>query len=117
MNQEARKIRLANTYIKYLEKFGNFVFGHVWEISKKNENNNLDKNNLIEFELPSYEKNIIKEPNMIKIFIFYTYDDGYFRPKECENNIFSFKEWKPNQNEFDRKILTIQIDKSTSINM
>ncbi len=120
LDKDARKLRLGNTLKKYLEKYNNFKFGQVWEIISNVSNTtnpNINSVKPIEFELPDYEKNILPNLNYIKIFIFYTYDDGYFRPKECEGGPYSFKNWKPNPNEFDRKTLTIRIDKSTSINM
>ena len=110
LNQEARKIRLANTHIKYFEKFGNFAFEKVWISTSKSEKP-------IKFELPKYENNINKK-NLIQIFIFYTYDDGYFRPKECNSGIYAgIKKWKPNTNKFDRKIITVKIDSKTNANI
>jgi len=119
------KKRLRNTLIKYFEKFGNFKYEKVWGIQNTTVKSNIFDSNpnnsnpgkQFEFELPNYQNNIMTEPDLIKIFIFYTFDDGYYRPKECEGTQYGFKKWKPNPNKFDIKILTIKIDKFTSINM
>lgn len=65
LNQKLRQIRLANTHVKYLDKFGSFENKHVWNISKDvipaifNDNIKLDKTT--EFELPDYKSNIISD--------------------------------------------------------
>ena len=121
LNQKLRQIRLANTHVKYLDKFGSFENKQVWNISKDTThvllNDDIKLDTLQKFELPDYKSNTVSEPNVIKIFLYYTFDNGYFTPKELLETNCYFKKWRPNEMEYDKKILTLKIDKNTTMNL
>jgi hypothetical protein len=127
-DQKLRSIRLANTLVSYKELFGNYVYPEIWLSDLKKENSkinntnsnlpnppnpsnkttsiNLEKEQLI---LPLYKDNIVSDLDIIKIFVFYSFDSGYSKPKEFLDGTWNFKKWKPNNNPLDRKILTYKI--------
>lgn len=100
-----------------MKKFGEYKFPQVW-VSKKENSTTIDTNNYNHnyntFELPNYFNSKTNDTTIIKIFIYYTFDDGNYRPSKC-NSRYNYKKWKPNDNQYDRKILTIKIDNNTTI--
>jgi hypothetical protein len=60
---------------------------------------------------------MINDPNTIKIFIFYTFDNGYSIPKETINNYLNntkFKKWRPNNLPLDRKVISVKVSQTTT---
>ena len=139
-NQELRKIRFGSTLVKYKEKFGSPVYFEIWNYSKKSNSeiikpnseiikpnseiikpdiviNNiiseLDLNTRPQLELPNYKEHLISEPNIIKIFIFHTFVDGYSIPKDLEN-IANYK-WRPNDIPIDRKVISVKVYQTSTI--
>lgn len=119
LNQEARKFRFGSTLIKYKEKFGNPINFEIWNRPNSDKANldkaNLDKTNLDkanseslsninlssmdlksrpQLKLPGYKEHLVTDPNIIKIFIFHTFDNGYSIPNELEK--ITYKKWRPN---------------------
>ena len=130
LDQDARKIRLATTIIKYKEKFGNPIYNEIWGFYfspnnlKSNSNNNLVLDSLVnknlyleklkkttdkeQLQIPKYDTSKDKGLDWIRIFIFYSFDDGYSKPNGIGKR-YGFKAWKPNNLPLDREILDIKI--------
>jgi hypothetical protein len=121
------KIRFGLTLIKYTEKFGSPFYLEIWKNLNFNMKN-YDKTNLSyqkdhpdnqdhiirpQLELPSYKEHLTTDPNIIKIFIFYTFDNGYSIPKELDR--ISLKRWRPNNFHFDKKIISVKASQNATL--
>lgn len=127
LNQQARKIRFCSTLIKYKEKYGLPIYNDIWKNTNFKNINNIDDNNendennennendlKPQLKIPNYKDHITTSINIVKIFIFYTFDDGYSKPIELEKIIF--KKWHPNNLPLDSTIITINVNEFTTIN-
>jgi hypothetical protein len=123
LDQPARKIRFGLTLIKYKEKFGSPVYREIWENSNldniaNNKLTNTDHNSRPQLELPNYKEHLTNDLNIIKIFIFYTFDNGYSIPKETINNYlnnFKYKKWRPNNEPLDQKVISVKVSQTTTL--
>ncbi len=115
-DQNARTIRLSNTINQYKQTFGSMLYPEIWNCSTITKNTNKpdskpEQNKTIisnsKFNYPTYNTNLFDNKNQIKIFIFYSFDDGNLQPFSEVKRRFDYKKWRPNDFKFDQKILTI----------
>lgn len=122
LDQEPRKIRFGLTLIKYKEKFGSPTYTEIWENYNFNNTTNnkliyIDHNLRPQLELPNYKEHLINDPNTVKIFIFYTFDNGYSIPNDLTNNYLNnskYKKWRPNNLPLDRKVISVKVSQTTT---
>lgn len=93
LNQNKRKQRLENTIKKYIEKFGIPTYPEIWNLESNltnNINNTISnkkdtESNYESLVIPNYNNdNSFNNKNTIRLFIFYSFDDGYSRPDNLE---------------------------------
>lgn len=116
LDQNARTIRLSNTINQYKQTFGSMLYPEIWNCSTTTKNTNKpelkpESNKIVtsnsKFNYPTYNTNLFDNKNQIKIFIFYSFDDGNLEPFPEVKRRFNYKKWRPNDFKFDQKILTI----------
>jgi len=88
------------------------LYPEIWNCSTITKNTNKSEPNKTiilnsKFNYPTYNPNSFDNKNQIKIFIFYTFDDGKLKPFPEVKRRFDYKKWRPNDFKYDQKILTI----------
>ena len=117
LNYQNLKLKLKITLNEYIKEFGYPKYIQIWI---NFENKFLDcfilqtqTQTHTQLQLPDYNQHKTFEIDHIKIFIFYTFNDGYFLPEElCK---IACKKWRPNNYPLDRQIISVKISKNTKI--